>query len=75
MSKSGFMSAVVTENMSFEWTLIARIGHKVSLGRREMGKGYCDLIPVQIFHFDVFEHQGPTNAQCIISAKYTESFW
>ena len=31
-------------------------------GQRKFSNGHCDLIPLQIFfHFDINQHQGPTN--------------
>ena len=27
------------------------------------------------FHFDINQHQGPTNTPYKISAKYTQAFW
>ena len=32
---------------------------------------HCDLILVKFFFFYIFKHQGPTNSQNSISAKYT----
>ena len=31
-------------------------------GRLNFSNGHCDLIPLQIFHFDICEHLGPTYA-------------